>query len=454
MNGIPLMPTTERKARLLIKSGKAMVHTKVPFTIQLNYKTGTATQPITLGIDTGESHIGVATVSFGKTKYKAEISLRSSMEKKKLIKARQEARRSRRHRKTRYRHPKFKFHTKRIYVEDPKKKKKQHWQKQPNKIMTNRHEGWLPPSIQSKIDHHIAWIKRYLERLPQNTKLMIEVARFDIQHMMNPEIHNEMYQQGRMYEYENVKAYVLAKFSYKCPICGHKFDKQHKPRMHHVTYRSKGATDNPDELAPVCNQCHTAVEHNESGELDKLRKACKRKEYREPTFMNILRKRLFKAFPFAEFTYGNVTNADRKSLGLSKTHANDAVAIAAGLEYSKIEDRQETIYIQQVRKKKRSLHEQTARKGKKEPNREAKRNNKNTPSFKGFSVYDKVRYGKQDGWITGFSTSSGSAYVSDKHGKPIKQPGRDYALVSLSELELIKHNNSWISGLLSPLGKQ
>ena len=38
LNGCRLMPTSERKARLLLKQGKAFVEQKVPFTIRLNYR--------------------------------------------------------------------------------------------------------------------------------------------------------------------------------------------------------------------------------------------------------------------------------------------------------------------------------------------------------------------------------------------------------------------------------
>ena len=57
--GIALMPTTPRKARVLLKAGKAEVFCKRPFTIKLLYKTGSTTQPLALGIDTGSQHIGI-----------------------------------------------------------------------------------------------------------------------------------------------------------------------------------------------------------------------------------------------------------------------------------------------------------------------------------------------------------------------------------------------------------
>ena len=49
LNGCRLMPVSERKARLLLKGGKASVYRKVPFTIKLNYKTGSTVQPGYLG---------------------------------------------------------------------------------------------------------------------------------------------------------------------------------------------------------------------------------------------------------------------------------------------------------------------------------------------------------------------------------------------------------------------
>ena len=62
LNGCRLMPVSERKARLLLKGGKASVYRKVPFTIKLNYKTGSTVQPGYLGIDSGSQHIGVSVV--------------------------------------------------------------------------------------------------------------------------------------------------------------------------------------------------------------------------------------------------------------------------------------------------------------------------------------------------------------------------------------------------------
>ena len=217
--------------------------------------------------------------------------------------------------------------------------------------------------------------------------------------------------------------------------------------MHHVHYKSKGATNNPDEFAPVCEKCHSHENHKDGEILDKLRKACKTKEYREPVFMNIIAKRLRTACPTAHFTYGNITNADRKCLGLEKTHANDAVAIGIGDRYNSIKDTNATVYFKQVRKKKRSLHEANPRKGRKEPNREAKRNCKNIKSVtvknKTYNLYDKILFNGQVGYISGFTGKS--AYIVDYDGKYLSYPNKKYKQVNCSDLKLLEHSSNWLS---------
>ena len=169
---------SERKARLLLKEGKASVYRKVPFTIKLNYKTGSTVQPGYLGIDTGSQHIGITAVrEDGTVLHKEEIGLRDSMTKRKLLESKASLRRGRLYRKTRYRHPKWRPKTKRVYCEVPDKKGR-HWKKQKNTFTSGRPEGWLPPSLQSKTDHHIRWIRKLQGLLPEGYRLSIELGRF------------------------------------------------------------------------------------------------------------------------------------------------------------------------------------------------------------------------------------------------------------------------------------
>ena len=69
------MPTTPRKARILIKEGRAKIVDYNPFTIQLLYGTRGYTQPVTLGIDAGDEHIGFSDVTESDELIGGELSM-------------------------------------------------------------------------------------------------------------------------------------------------------------------------------------------------------------------------------------------------------------------------------------------------------------------------------------------------------------------------------------------
>ncbi len=402
------MPTTPKKARKLLKENKAKIISYEPFIIQLLYATGETKQPVSIGIDLGTKHIGLAIQSENKVIAKGEIELRDDV--KSLIETRKIYRRSRRSRKTRYRKPRF----------DNRK----------------RPDNWLPPSIQSRLDNTFMWIDKYMELLPDPT-LTIEVGKFDVQKMINPDIESKGYQEGNTYGYYDTRYYVFARDSYTCQVCK---KKGKILQTHHIIYKSKGGTDRANNLITVCTDCHNHKNHQE-GEVFYKWMADKKKmpSYKETPFMNIIRKRVFEKYPNANITYGSITTPKRKELGLDKTHYNDALVIS-GVEEGFI-DNVGIFKIKQFRKKKRSLHEATARKGRKESNTTQKRNSKNTKYSNGFYLNDKVRIFDEIGFISGFC--SGGCYVKDIEDNYITIPEKTYKQVSFRYLEFIRHNNDW-----------
>jgi len=403
MRGKPLMPTTQRKARLLIKQGKAKIYKYEPFTIQLTYQTGEAVQEVNIGIDTGVKNTGIAVTSGKKVIAKGTIELRDDV--KPLLETRKTYRRGRRHRKTRYRKPRWRNRTK------------------PG--------GWLPPSIRSRIGNIMAWIDKFCLLLP-DAKLTIEVGKFDIQKIENPEIQGTEYQQGEMYGYRNRIAYLLSREKGKCQYCGSFYETGNKWRLHHIWGKDR---DRPEDWALLHEDCHIALHANKEGHV--LQKKTP-KAYKEPVFMNIIRRKFFIRYPDAEFTYGNITYQDRCGLGLEKTHYNDAAA-ASGIK--EIKEDAEPFLARQTRIKKRSLHEATARKGRKTPNRGAKRNPKNTPSAYGFHLNDKVEFEGRRGYVTGFT--AGGVYVKDNSGGYITKAGKSYKQLPPKELKFISHCRGW-----------
>lgn len=209
---------------------------------------------------------------------------------------------------------------------------------------------------------------------------------------------------------------------------------------HHIIYRSNGGTNRVDNLITVCTDCHTSQNHKKGGIFYKWQEQHKKvKQYKEPPFMNTLRKRIFIAYPSAEITYGAVTTPKRKAMKLDKTHYNDSIVISGINEIN--ENPEEWLLIRQFRKKKRSLHEATARKGRKMPNRNQVRNCKNTPYYKGFYLNDKVLIFGKSGHVAGFTTNG--AYVKDDNGNYITLPNKSYKQVNINKMRLKCHNNNW-----------
>ena len=407
-HGKPLMPCKPRKARILLKEKKAKIVSYEPFTIQLLYGSSGYKQETTVGIDTGAKNIGVAVKTQNKVIAKGEIELRGDI--KSNLDTRRQYRRSRRNRKTRYRQARFNN------------------RKKP--------DGWLPPSMQTRINHTFKWIDKFTSLLP-NPKLIIEVGKFDIQKMQNPTIEGKEYQEGNTYGYYDVRYYVFARDNYTCQVC----KKQNKIlQTHHIIYKSEGGSNRANNLITVCTDCHTHENHQQGQVFHKwMLEGKKLPSYKETPFMNTIRKRIFKKYPNAEIVYGSYTTVKRKELGLEKTHYNDALAIT-GIEEGFI-DETSIFKIKQFRKKKRSLHEATARKGRKESNTTQKRNSKNTKYSNGFYLNDKVRIFDEIGFISGFC--SGGCYVKDIEDNYITIPEKTYKQVSFRYLEFIRHNNNW-----------
>lgn len=404
MRGESLMPCSQRKARLLLKEGKAKIIGYKPFTIQLLQATGETTQEVHLGVDTGAKHIGIAITSEDKVLAKGEIELRDGIHRD--MESRYILRKSRRQRKVRHRKSRY---------------------------LNRQHEdGWLPPSIKSRVDATYKWIDKFRDLVP-NPILHIEVGKFNIGKIISQDDN----------EY-NKRFFVFARDEYTCQCCK-KSNK--KIRIHHILYKSKGGTDRVDNLITVCEDCHSPENHQEGGILyDWMLKRKRVKSFSEATFMNIIRKRIIDRYPNAIFSYGYETLPYREELGLNKTHYNDAIAIAR-IESIK-ENPDEWFYIKQFRKKKRSLHEARPTRGRrKNKNVNAERRNKNVPYKAGWFMNDMAICEGKVGWIYGFSggNDSNDCVLRDINGNTITNASRkpNCPCARLSSLKLLCHNNNW-----------
>lgn len=298
-DGKPLMPTTPRKARLLLKAGRAKCIRRTPFTLKLLYKTTTYTQPITLGVDTGSSKIGSAAIKDnGDVVYISEVEIRNDIADK--MEQRAKYRRNRRNHKTRYRPAR--------------------WLNRKNSIKSGR----FPPTMASKLHSHEKEIK-FVKSLLPITDIILETATFDPHALKNPAVlHNKwLYQKGTNYGFANTKAYVLDRDGYQCQHCKGR-SKDDRLEVHHIVFRSNGGSDEESNLITLCKTCHNRVH---MGEI-KLKGGKAKGQLKHATQMNSIRKQLLLRTPEARETFGFITKEHRQFMDLPKEHYCDAIAIA------------------------------------------------------------------------------------------------------------------------------
>lgn len=377
----PLMPCSNVIARLLLRQGKAKVKKRVPFTIKLLYATTEYTQELTLGVDTGSSHIGTAVSdNSGNIYYMADIKIRNDIADK--MKRREKYRRNRRNRKTRHRPAR--------------------WLNRRNSIKNGR----FSPTMVSKFHSHEKEIEFVKSILPIS-KLVIEAGAFNPHLMKNPALANENikhwgYQKGANYGFENTKAKVLARDNYTCQCCkDKKRKKSDKLEIHHIIYKSSGGSDEEDNLITLCSTCHYNVHHGKQ----KLNLNGKLKgTLRHATQMNSIRKQLLeRTYLNAIETFGYVTKANRYLNDIEKTHYSDACVIASGGK--QISVLQKEVYYKvdiakgDYQRTKGVRSEQKLPKGK----------------ICGFKKFDKVCYLGKEYFIKG-RMSSGYAVLMDIEG--------------------------------------
>jgi hypothetical protein len=76
------MPCNSRKARLLLKSDKARVFSRCPFTIQLLFGSSGYKQEVKASLVPSSSKIGIACSSNSECLYSSEVELRQDISKK------------------------------------------------------------------------------------------------------------------------------------------------------------------------------------------------------------------------------------------------------------------------------------------------------------------------------------------------------------------------------------
>ncbi|RPF49549.1 RRXRR protein [Thermodesulfitimonas autotrophica] len=140
VDGRPLMPTTPRKARLMIRDGIAVPRRNKLglFYVQMLRPVGTKTQPVALAVDPGAKYDGVAVASHRRVELKAMVFLPDDVPKK--MDARRNLRRARRYRNT---------------------------PRRPKRFDNRRRKGyWLAPTQRSKVETRLKVVRELCKIYP------------------------------------------------------------------------------------------------------------------------------------------------------------------------------------------------------------------------------------------------------------------------------------------------
>ena len=320
--GLPLMPCTEKRARLLLQRGRARVHRLVPFVIRLVdlQAADCSFQPLRVKIDPGSKHTGLALVRDAEQTDTATGKIQRGVHVLNLFElvhrghhisealTARSAKRGRRRGSLRYRAPRF--------------------------LNRTQSKGWLPPSLKHRLDTILSWINR-LQRWAPVTHLSSELVLFDTQALENPEIEGAEYQQGTLAGYE-VREYLLEKWGRQCAYCD---IKGVLLQIEHVHPKARGGSNRISNLALACQQCNTAkgvlpveVFVTNKKRLQRIQSQRKR-PLKDAAAVNSTRKSLVTALQATglpvETASGGRTKYNRIRLGIEKTHALDAVCVGA-----------------------------------------------------------------------------------------------------------------------------
>ncbi len=299
----PLDPCHPARARKLLRAGRAAIYHHYPFTIILKDRTAaeSETHPHRVKLDPGSKVTGIAiTNESGDIVWAAELEHRGQAIRDRLL-ARRIIRSRRRSRQCRYRPPRF--------------------------ANRRRREGGLPPSLQHRIETCLTWVAR-LRRFCPVSALSVELAKFDTQALVKPEISGVEYQQGTLYGYE-VREYLLEKWGRRCAYCGI----ENVPlQVEHIVPRSRGGSRRMSNLTLACGRCNQRKGHQTAakfGHPDVQAQA--QQPLKDAAAVNATRLALYQRLLATglpvEVGTGARTKYNRAMLSLPKAHWIDAACV-------------------------------------------------------------------------------------------------------------------------------
>nr|WTB32860.1 RNA-guided endonuclease IscB [Streptomyces sp. NBC_00830] len=320
--GEPLMPCHPARARELLTNGRAVVARHTPFTIRLKDRTDadSAVEGVQLRIDPGSKGTGIALTDTKQesTPDGTPVTVRRGLVSIELRHRGQQIHRAMGQRAG-YRH-------RRRSANCRYRARRSHNRTRP--------KGWLPPSVQHRIDTTLATAHR-LSRYAPVTEIHIEQVAFDTHAMTaGRDLTAADYRNGTLAGTE-IRAYLLATWGRTCAYCG----ASGVPlNIDHIQPLSHGGSSRISNLTLACIGCNqakgsTPVEKflaHHPARLAAIRVQIKA-PLRDAAVMNATRQLLTDTLatlgkPVHTWSGGR-TKWNRTAMGLPKTHTLDALCV-------------------------------------------------------------------------------------------------------------------------------
>lgn len=311
----PLMPCSEKRARLLLARGRAVVVRAYPFTIRLKDRVDGNTQSLRLKLDPGSKITGIAVVREQCQTQHVLMLMELVHRGRQISKSLEQRRGFRRRRRSQLRH------------------------RAPRFLNRTKPKGWLAPSLQHRVDTTRSLVNR-LRSLAPITAISQELVRFDTQKMENPEISGIEYQQGTLLGYE-IREYLLEKWGRECAYCT---ETDTPLQVEHIEPKANGGSNRISNLTLACQPCNQEKDRqsvaqffatskrltNHQARKDRIMVQCK-KPLRDASAVNATRWALYQTLKETdlpvEVSTGGRTKFNRHTLSIPKTHALDAVCV-------------------------------------------------------------------------------------------------------------------------------
>ena len=201
-------------------------------------------------------------------------------------------------------------------------------------LCTHRQCSGCQRRVHSRLANTLTWVSRLSDPYPIRY-IRVETAVFDTQLMQNAEVSGEAYQHGNLHEWQ-LRSYVFHRDGRKCAYCGS--SRKERYELDHIVPKRLGGTDRVSNLVVSCRECNAEKGNRLVSEFMADRPArlmavrpIQGSLLSGAAHLNVILPELLRRLRAGGYSVSGhdsyTTSFTRRRLGLTKTHALDALCL-------------------------------------------------------------------------------------------------------------------------------